>query len=121
MNSESDVFPMYHVFADIAEFGARQIYSSYCTHPLQAEALTLFDSRGRRRILVANLAGEAQEIKIKSGTTPGRVRFLDETNVEQAMREPEAFRKVPGTATQPISAKLELKMLPYALARIDID
>jgi len=121
MNSEGDVFPMYHVFADIAEFGARQIYSSYCTHPLQAEALTLFDSKGRRRILVANLAGEAQEIKIKSGTTPGRVRFLDEMNVEQAMREPEAFRKVPGTATQPISAKLELKMLPYALARIDID
>jgi len=115
------VFPMYHVFADIAEFGARQIYSSYCTHPLQAEALTLFDSKGRRRILVANLTGETQEIKIKSGAAPGRVRFLDETNVEQAMREPEEFRKISASAVQPVSAKLELKMLPYAVARIDID
>jgi hypothetical protein len=115
------VFPMYHVFADIAEFGARQIYGSYCTHPLRAEALTLFDSRGRKRILVANLTGDTEEIKIKSGASPGRLRVLDETNVEEAMREPEAYRKLPEKVLQPVTAKIELTMLPYALARIDID
>jgi hypothetical protein len=115
------VFPMYHVFADIAEFGARQIYGSYCTHPLRAEALTLVDGKGRRRILVGNLTGDTQEIKIKSGASPGRMRVLDETNVEQAMGEPEVFRELPDTVLQPVTAKLELTMLPYALARIDID
>jgi hypothetical protein len=114
------VFPMYHVFADVAEFGARQVYSSYCTHPLQAEALTLFDGKGKRRVLVANFTGETQEVKIKSGTSPGRVRFLDETNFEQATRDPEAFRKEQGEILQPISAKIELKMLPFAVARVDL-
>ena len=114
------VFPLYHVFADIAEFGAPQIYSTHCTHPLQAEALTLFDGKGRRRVLVANLTGETQEIKIKSGTSPGRVRFLDETNFDQATRDPEAFRKEQGVIVQPVSAKIELKMLPFAVARVDI-
>ena len=114
------VFPLYHVFADIAEFGAPQIYSTHCTHPLQAEALTLFDGKGRRRVLVANLTGETQEIKIKSGTSAGRVRFLDETNFEQATRDPEAFRKEEGMVVQPVTAKIELNMLPFAVARVDI-
>ena len=119
-SAHSMVFPLYHVFADIAEFGARQIYSSHCTHPLQAEAITLVDSKGRKRILVANLTGEAQEVKIKSGNASAQVRFLDETNFEQATREPEAFRKAPGTLVQPVTAKIELKMLPFAVARVDI-
>ena len=114
------VFPLYHVFADIAEFGAPQIYSTHCTHPLQAEALTLFDGKGRRRVLVANLTGETQEIKIKSGTSAARVRFLDETTFEQATRDPEGFRKEQGVIVQPVTAKIELKMLPFAVARVDL-
>jgi D-apionolactonase len=114
------VFPMYHVFADMAEFRPQGIYGSQCTHPLQAEAITLFDDKKRRRILVANLTGETQEIKIKAGATPARVRVLDETNVEQAMRDPEAFRKLADNVVEPSAAKIELKMLPYAVARVDI-
>jgi D-apionolactonase len=114
------VFPMYHVFADIAEFHAQGIYGSSSTHPLQAEAITFFDDKKRRRILVANLTGETQEIKIKSGATPARVRLLDETNVEQAMAEPEAFRSLAGNVVQPTAAKIELQMLPFAIARVDI-
>jgi len=114
------VFPMYHVFADIAEFRPQGIYAAVSTHPLQAEALMLFDDKKRRRILVANLTGDTQEIKIKSGATPGRVRILDEANVEQAMRDPEAFRKLPDTVVQPTAAKIELTMLPYAVARVDV-
>jgi D-apionolactonase len=114
------VFPMYHVFADIADFRPQGIYGSSSTHPLQAEAITLFDDKKRRRILVANLTGETQEIKIKSGATPARVRLLDEANVEQAMRDPEAFRKLPETVVQPTAAKIELQMLAYAIARVDL-
>lgn len=114
------VYPMYHVFADVAEFRPQGIYASVSTHPLQAEALTLFDDKKRRRILVANLIGETQEIKIKSGAIAARVRFLDETNVEQAMRDPEAFRALPDTVIQPTAAKIELRMLPYAVARVDV-
>src|SRR5437899_5275691 len=34
------VYPMYHVFADIAEFPGRQIQPAHSTHPLIIEALT---------------------------------------------------------------------------------
>ena len=114
------VFPMYHVFADIAEFGAKQIYPTHATHPLVAEGLTLFDAGGRRRILVANLTGEPQDLKIKTGTCTARVRYLDETTAEQASRRPEEFRAHTGEQKESVSGKIELKLLPYAVARVDV-
>ena len=114
------VFPMYHVFADIAEFGAKQVYPTHSTHPLVAEGLTLFDTSGRRRILVANLTGDPQELKIKSGSCTAHVRYLDETTAEQAMQRPEEFRALAGGLQASVSGKIELKLLPYAVARVDI-
>jgi hypothetical protein len=114
------VFPMYHVFADIAEFGARQLYATHSTHPLLAEGLTLFDAQGRRRILAANLTGDAQELKIKTGTCTARVRYLDETTAEQAVRQPEEFRRRPGEEQASVSGKIELKLLPFAVGLVDI-
>jgi hypothetical protein len=114
------VFPLYHVFADIAEFGGRQVYPTHSSHPLLAEGLTLFDGKGRRRVLVANFTRDLQELKIKTGTCTARVRYLDETNFEHAVRRPEEFRQQPGEATESVSGKIELKLLPYALARVDI-
>jgi hypothetical protein len=115
------VFPMYHVFADIAEFGAKQAYVTHSSHPLLAEGLTLFDTNGRRRILVANLTRDPLELKIKTGSCTARVRYLDETNAEEAMRRPEEFRKRTGEAQPSVSGKIELKLLPFALARVDIE
>ena len=114
------VFPMYHVFADMAEFGAKQIYPTHSTHPLLAEGLTLLDASGRRRILVANLTGDPQDLKIKTGTCTARVRYLDETTAEQATRRPEEFRAQTGGQQESVSGKIELKLLPYAVARVDV-
>jgi hypothetical protein len=114
------VFPMYHVFADIAEFGAIQVCPTHATHPLMTEGLTLFDAAGRRRILVANLTGDPQDLKIKTGTCTARVRYLDETTAEQATRRPEEFRAHAGGQQESVSGKVELKLLPYALARVDV-
>ena len=111
---------MYHIFADIGEFPGKQVHPTHSSHPLLVEGLTLVDAKGRRRILVANLTGEIQETKIKSGTCQARVRYLDETNVEQAMREPEAFRAQAGVTTESVAGKIELRLLPFALARVDI-
>ena len=68
------VFPMYPVLADLADFGAKQVYPTHSSHPLLAEGLTLFDATGRRRVLVANLTRDPQDLKIKSGTCNARVR-----------------------------------------------
>ena len=115
------VFPMYHVFADIAEFGGKQIYPTHCTHPLLAEGLTLFDTKGSRRILAANLTGDPQDLKIKTGTCTARIRYLDETTAEHAMHRPEEFRRHSGEQKESVSGKIELKLLPFAVARVDVD
>lgn len=115
------VFPMYHVFADIAEFSGKQIQPTHSSHPLITEGLTLFDLKGRRRILVANLSNQMQEVKIKSGTCEGHIRYLDETNVERAMVEPENFRREAPEKCASMAGKIPLKLLPYGLARVDID
>jgi hypothetical protein len=115
------VFPVYHVFADIAEFADRKVYATHSTHPLEADGLTMFDASGRKRILVANLTREPQELKIKTGTCTARVRYLDETTAEEAVRRPEEFRKQTGQPAESVSGKIELKMLPCAVARVDIE
>jgi hypothetical protein len=49
------------------------------------------------------------------------VRILDETNAEEAMREPEAFR---AGGWRPVAAQdgfAELALGPYAIARIDVE
>ena len=68
---------------------------------------------------MANLTGETQELKIKTGTGRARVRVLDETNVETAMRSPETFRALTGVEQESVAGKIELKLLPCALARVD--
>ena len=75
------VFPLYHVFADIADFS--RIYPTHSSHPLQVEGMTLVDDKNRRRILIANLIGEPQEVKIKTGTCKARIRYLDERTQKQ--------------------------------------
>ena len=114
------VFPLYHIFADIGEFPGKQVYPTHSSHPLVTEGLTLVDSTGRRRVLVANLTARQHEIKIKSGTCRGTVRYLDERNAETAMRDPEVFRQEPGESIEAAGGKLALTLLPFAIARIDI-
>jgi hypothetical protein len=59
-------------------------------------------------------------LKIKTGTCTARVRYLDETTTEQATRRPEEFRAQAGEQQESVSGKIELKLLPYALARVDV-
>lgn len=114
------VFPLYHVFADIAEFGNCQVYPTHSTHPLLADGLTLRDATGRRRVLVANFTRDEQALKIKSGSGTARVRYLDETTAEEAMKQPEAFRRREGVTIEAAGGKVELKLLPYAVACVDL-
>ena len=115
------VFPMYHVFADIAEFAPQQVLPTHPSHPLLVDGLALVNAAGHRRVLVANLSGVMQEFKIKSGTAAARVRYLDESTAPMAVRHPEEFRELPGERLNSVAGKLELRLQPYALARVDME
>lgn len=114
------VFPIYHVLADIGEFPGRQVYPTLSSHPLLTEGLTLSDGRSRRRILVASFSPEPLDVKIKTGSCKAMIRYLDETNAEEAIVNPEAFRSSAGQWVEAAAGKIELHLLPFALARVDI-
>jgi hypothetical protein len=52
-------------------------------------------------------------------TQTSRLRFLDETNAEWAMRSPEEYRSADQSIRVPDQGRLALDLLPYAVARID--
>lgn len=112
------VFPVYHVFAAMAGFN--RVCPTHSTHPLQVQGLTLLEAQNRKRILVANLLPEEQEIKIKTGTCEARVKRLNATTAEEAMRAPEAFSKDSGEPLKSASGKIELKLEAYEIARLDV-
>ncbi len=112
------VFPLYLALAEMA--GCNRLLPTQSTHPLQVEALTLLDAQNRKRIVVANLLPEEQEIKIKTGTCQARVKQLDAGNVGAAMLAPEKFSAETGQAVSSVSGKVELRLPPYAVARVDV-
>ena len=112
------VFPMYHILADLAD--CNRLYPTHTSHPLQIDGMTALDSKNRKRVLVANLTGMTHEIKIKTGTCKARIRYLDETNCVEAMESPERFRQRETDPVESVAGKIDLKLLPCALARVDI-
>jgi hypothetical protein len=114
------VFPLYHVLADVGEFAGGSVIPSTSSTPLKVEGLAM-SRHGQTRILLANLSPEPQSVRV-TGANLGRsvrVRFLDETNAEQAMLSPEQFRAEMGEGAQTSQGELELRLRPFAIARID--
>jgi hypothetical protein len=114
------VFPLYHVLADVGEFAGGSVIPSTSSTPLKVEGLVL-SRHGHTRILLANLSPEPQSVRV-TGANLGRsvrVRFLDETNAEQAMLSPEQFRAEMGEWAQTSQDELELRLRPFGIARID--
>lgn len=105
------VFPMYHVFADVAEFLGGEVIKSSSSHPLKIESLVL-RKENKQRVLLANMTNKMQAMRLEQANATSLI--LDESNVEEAMTNPETFRGKSGEAWTG-----ELTLLPYALLRID--
>ncbi len=107
-----NVYPLYQVLAAVGAFAGGTVVVSQSSAPLLFESLVLRKG-DNTRMLLANLTGEPQTIRIPA--TQGTVKVLDETNAAAAMREPEVFLAAPGTAF----SGDQIKLLPYAVAWID--
>ena len=112
------VFPLYHVLADVGEFAGSEVVPVTSSDELKMEGLAL-RKHGKLCLLVANLSSEAHQITVEHLPLHVRVRCLDETNAEEAMRSPESWRSRAGRLTPTSAGALELSLLPYAIARID--
>ena len=114
-----DVFPMWHVFADVAEHREGRVLDARSGDPLRVVALALEGDAGVR-LMVANVSPQEDRVIVRGlPSGEGRLLVLDLTTVERAMRDPLAFRaddrplNVPGPG-------LALDLGPYAVARIDV-
>ena len=112
------VFPMYHVFRDLADLKAGQLVEATATEPLLVDGLAL-KSDGTVHVLVANLTPRPQVATVGPFQSRSvRVRQLSEETAPEAMSEPERFR-ASGTVTPVRDGRLSLELPAYAVLRID--
>jgi len=107
------VFPMVHVFADVAEFGGKAV-ATKTSDPLRVEGLALRKGK-RMRVLLANLTDQPQMVTLRGLGPKAKVKLLDVSNAETAMKRPDAWR---ADAATPIEGNM-IVLPPYAVARID--
>ncbi|MFI5262376.1 MAG: hypothetical protein ACHQZR_07475 [Candidatus Limnocylindrales bacterium] len=112
------VFPLYHLFADLADRRATTLVTAIPSTPLEVAALAMHTPRGTR-VLLANLTPGPLEVSVgplASGT--GQVRVLDTTTALEAMLTPARFRR----RRQRISVErgsARLRLAPFAYLRLD--
>ena len=114
------VFPVYHVFADIGALKGARLVDCASTDPLRVQALALRQDENVC-LLVANLTVEKQTCM--AGPIDADqvwLRTLDAGTAAAAMAQPGEFRahrvRVPVFAS-----RLKLTLEPYSVTRIDIE
>jgi len=113
-----DVFPLYHVFADLAEWKEGELVESRTADPLAVDGLVMRVG-GALHALVANLDAHLRTVTIGPlNAARAMVRLLDEDSAPLAMTAPDRFR-ASATAHEVHDGALTLSLPPYAVARID--
>jgi D-apionolactonase len=111
------VFPMYHVFGDLADWRDGELLEARSSDGLAVEALAM--STPELHVLVANLTPRSQRCVMGPlAAASVTIRRLDEETAAEALEDPEAFRRRAENAV-PKDEELELDLAPFAVLRID--
>lgn len=120
----NSVFPMFHVFADLADFVGGEVIPCFSSDPLSADGLIV--RKGERvRVLLANFTPSVQIVRLEGLRTPGTpvsvlVKSLDENNAQDAMANPEGWRAMPGVRVE-FGATWQHALKPYSVVRVDVE
>lgn len=111
-----EVFPVYHVLADMAEFSQG---TTRPTRVLDGDGLVAFRlaAHGRERLLLANLGRSPQSVSVEVSGGIDRIRVLDGNSMAEAANSPDDFRR----GQRPFSpgfTRLELGV--HACATLDV-
>jgi hypothetical protein len=110
------VFPLFYVFADLADFKGGRLLDCRPTHPLETAALAV--ARGDRLlVLVANLTPREQAVELDGLAGLASIRLLDETSEPEWSSNPAAFHRS-GEQSAIGDGPLGLRLAPYGLARV---
>ncbi len=108
------VFPMYHVFADLADFRGGTLEPLESEDPLGVSGFILRRD-GRTAVFLVNHLGKAVDAVLEGPAGTFRVRTLDGGTVKEAASDPEAFRCRAGSRMTAGRVRLE----PEAYVRMD--
>jgi hypothetical protein len=113
-----EVFPLYHVLADLAAWKAGTALTVDRSDGLTVTGLAV-EVDGAVGVLAANVTPEPQRVRVSGlrGST-ARVRVLDEASAMTALTDPAAFRAWPGGEVPVRDGQLWLALGPYAVARV---
>ena len=117
MAAQDEVYPMYHVFADVGEFEGGEVVASRSSRPLLFEGLVLRKGE-KQRLMLANFTADEQVIHIAGLKGRHQGRVLGETTAEEARREPERFRARFPLAFE-ADGDLSVTLNPYTLLTLD--
>ena len=112
------VFPLYHVLADFGEFAGGAVIPAKSSDPLCIDGVVLHKDH-KNRLLLANLSPKSQAVTVSALGATVRMRMLDERNAEEAMTSPEMFRRQQGEEQKTTNRGLEVRLLPFGIARLD--
>lgn len=118
-SAAGEVFPIFHVLADLAAWRDGRVVATSSTDPLRAVALAVSTPDDGRHVLVANVAPSRVRVVLE-GLPDGLVRRrdLDAASADLAATDPATFRAGGADATV-LDGRLVLDLGPYAIARID--
>ena len=111
------VFPMYHVFADVADFAGGIFEELHTESPLDAIGLRLALGK-RRRTIVANLTATPRIVRLPASHQMA-IRTLDERTFTLATTQPDRFRQTPQTLTTS-DGTVDLPLGAYAIVTLDV-
>ena len=113
------VFPLYHIFADVAEWKDGLLVECASNQPLEVTGLAV-ESGGSLHLLLANVTGVSRQVAIGPvEASNSSMRSLDTQSAHQAMFEPESFRQN-WKQIEIQKGVLLLDLAPYATVRIDV-
>jgi hypothetical protein len=111
-------FPMYAVFADIADFVGGDVLPGVSSDSLTVDGLVL-EQAGWQRLLLTNFTADEQTVTVNGLSGEVRIKTLDATNAEAFMRDPEGYLNAEGEIMT-TDGTLTLVLPPFAYVRVDL-
>ncbi|MGH3032585.1 MAG: hypothetical protein ACRDNE_17825 [Gaiellaceae bacterium] len=110
-----EVFPLYHVLADLARWKDAQLVTATSADPLTVEAIAL-ERDGRFHAVVASFSATPVRVALGGfGEGAAEVRFLDEESAPAAVSDPASLAA--STVERPVEGgAVRLELRPYAIA-----
>jgi hypothetical protein len=118
-STPGQVFPVWHVFAALADWWDGEGVMVTATDPSRVTGLAV-RREGRLRVLVANTSPVSQRVRIPGLTgDTASARSLDDASATWALNDPVAFQSGPASKVPVRDGSAWLALGPYAVVTLD--